>query len=138
MKKLILDACSKTAFSFNNKFYKQIDGVSMRSPLGSVLANIIMAELESTVVKELVDKSIIKLYMRNVDDTLLLVKEKDIPPGFEIRTGSQKFPAVILIFPATKSLKTLKFPVRYSEVLIDISTEELLYIQFLIYIIQCI
>ena len=78
MKKLILDACTKTAFSFNNKFYKQIDGVSMGSPLGPVLANIIMTELESTVVKELVDKSIIKLYMRYVDDTLLLVKEKDI------------------------------------------------------------
>ena len=60
-------------FSFNSKFYKQIDGVSMGSPLGPVLANIIMTELESTIVKELV-----KLYMRHVDDTLLLVKDEDI------------------------------------------------------------
>ena len=78
MKKLILDACTKTVFSFNNKFYKQIDGVSMGSPLGHVLANIIMTELESRTVKELVDKSLVKLYMRYVDDTLLLVKDKDI------------------------------------------------------------
>lgn len=78
MKKLILDACTKTAFSFNNKFYKQIDGVSMGSPLGPVLANIIMTELENTIVKELIDKSMIKFYIRYVDDTLLLVKEKDI------------------------------------------------------------
>ena len=37
-----------------------------------------MTELESTTVKELVDKSLVKLYMRYVNDTLLLVKDKDI------------------------------------------------------------
>ena len=78
MKKLILDACTKTVFSFNNTFYKQIDGVSMGSPLGLVLVNIIMTELESTVIKELVDKSLVKLYLRYIDDTLLLVKDEDI------------------------------------------------------------
>ena len=36
-----------------------------------------MTELESTTVKELVDKSLVKLYMRCVVDTLLLVKDKD-------------------------------------------------------------
>ena len=78
MKKLILDICTKTVFSFNSKFYKQIDGVFMGSPLCPVLANIIMTELESTIVKELVDKSLVKLYMRYVNNTLLLVKDKDI------------------------------------------------------------
>ena len=77
MKELILDACTKTVFSFKSKFYRQIDGASMGSPLGPLLANI-MTELESTIVKELVDKSLVKLYMRYVDDTLLLVKDKDI------------------------------------------------------------
>ena len=50
----------------------------MGSPLGPLLANIIMTELESTIVKELVDKSLVKLYMRYVDDKLLLAKDKDI------------------------------------------------------------
>ena len=50
----------------------------MGSPLGPVLANIIMTESEKIIVKGLVNKSIIKVYMRYVDDTLLLVKEKDI------------------------------------------------------------
>ena len=36
----------------------------MGSPLGPAFANIIMTELESTIVKELVDKSLVKLYMR--------------------------------------------------------------------------
>ena len=40
----------KTAFSFDNIFYEHIDGVSMGSPLAPVLANIIMTELEKTVV----------------------------------------------------------------------------------------
>ena len=46
LKKLILDSCNKTAFSFNDKIYEQIDGVSMGSPLGSFLANIILTEFE--------------------------------------------------------------------------------------------
>ena len=76
MKKLIIDSCTKTAFSFNNKIYKQLDGVSMESPLGPLLANIIMTELEKIIVKYLVGKSLIKVYMRYVDDILLLAKKK--------------------------------------------------------------
>ena len=37
-----------------------------------------MTALEKTIVKELVDKSLIKLYIRCVVDTLLLVTDKDI------------------------------------------------------------
>ena len=64
MKNFILDACTKTVFS---KFYKRIAGVSMGSPLDPVFANIIMTELESTIIEELVDKSLIILYIRYFD-----------------------------------------------------------------------
>ena len=47
----------------------------MVSPLGFILTN---TELESTVVKELANRSLVKFYLRYVDDTLLLVKDKDI------------------------------------------------------------
>ena len=47
MKKIILDACTKNAFSFNRKLSKQIHGVSMGSPLGPVFTNIMITELES-------------------------------------------------------------------------------------------
>ena len=67
MKILIIYSCTKTVFSFNNKICKQIDRVSMGSPLGPVLANIIMTELEKIIVKDLVDKSLTKAYMRYVD-----------------------------------------------------------------------
>ena len=42
----------KTTFSYNNKVYKQIDGVSMGSSLGPVLANKIMTELKKIVVSD--------------------------------------------------------------------------------------
>ena len=68
----------KTAFSYNNKLYKQIDGVSMGSSLGPVLAIIIMMELEKIVVSDLINSGLIKFYIRYVEDTLLLAKEDDI------------------------------------------------------------
>ena len=77
LKKLILDTCTKTAFSFNNIIYEQKDGVSMGSSLGPVMANIIMTELEDKVIKPLINDGTIKFYCRYVDDTLLVVKPQD-------------------------------------------------------------
>ena len=45
LKKLIKDTCMKTAFSYNNKVYNKIDGVSIRLSLGRILANMIRREL---------------------------------------------------------------------------------------------
>ena len=78
LKKLIMDTCSKTAFSCNNVIYEQIDGVSMGACLGPVLANIIMTELEKVVVDRMISSGLVKFYTRYVDDTLLLVKPDDI------------------------------------------------------------
>ena len=78
MRKLIKDTCKKTAFVFDNEIYEQIDGVSMGSPLAPVLANIVMTELENTIIKRLFDNGKIKFYCRYVDDTLLLIKPEDI------------------------------------------------------------
>ena len=78
LKKLILDTCTKTVFSFNNKLYQQKDGVSMGSSLGPVLANIIMTELEDVVIKPLIANGSIKFYTRFVDDILLVIKPDDV------------------------------------------------------------
>ena len=77
--KLIKDTCNKTVFSVDNIIYEQIDSVSVGSTLAPVLANIIMKELEKTVVQKLTTSGIIKLHWRYVDNTLLLVKPADIP-----------------------------------------------------------
>jgi hypothetical protein len=46
LKKLLLDSCTKTPFSVNDQLYRQIDGISMGSPLGPTLADILMTAFE--------------------------------------------------------------------------------------------
>ena len=79
LKKLILDSCTKTAFSFNNQLFEQTDGVSMGSALGPVLANIILSEFQKLIVSDLIKSGVIKFYRRYVDDTLVLIKPSDTP-----------------------------------------------------------
>ena len=52
LKKLFLFAKSKTHFIFNSKFYNQIDGVAMDSPLAPVPANIFKGFYESNWLNE--------------------------------------------------------------------------------------
>ena len=56
LKKLILDSCTKTIFSCNGILYEQLDGVSMGSSLGPVLANIILSEFKD-IIKKLINNS---------------------------------------------------------------------------------
>ena len=69
LKKLFLFATSQTHFIFHDKFYNQIDGVAMGSPLAPVLANIFMGFHESKWLNEYnLNKP--KFYLRYVDDIL--------------------------------------------------------------------
>ena len=53
-KRDLLLLCTKNVhFTFEGKIYIQIDAVAMGSPLGPVLANILMIELEKIVVPTL-------------------------------------------------------------------------------------
>ena len=72
MKKLLTICTKNVHFSFNNDIYVQIDGVVMGSPLGSVIANIFMVELESVLVPKLNDH--VKKWKHFVDDTFVYVK----------------------------------------------------------------
>ena len=69
LKKLFLFATSETHFIFNSKFYNQIDGVAMGSPLAPVLANILMGFHESKWLNEY-NFNKPKFYLRCVDDIL--------------------------------------------------------------------
>ena len=51
MKKLSKDACLKTAFSFNDNICKEIDGVSMESSFGPLLANFFITEVEKQMLR---------------------------------------------------------------------------------------
>ena len=74
MKELLFLCTKNVHFTFNNQIYIQLDGVAMGSPLGPVLANIFMVELETSVIPNLNDK--IKLWKRFVDDTFCFAKSE--------------------------------------------------------------
>ena len=56
--------------------YQQVDGVMMGSPLGSLIANIYMSELETSLIPKLEDK--VKCWTRYVDDTFAFIKPNAI------------------------------------------------------------
>ena len=75
--KILLELCTKEMhFTFDGSVYKQVDGVAMGSPLGPVLANIFMVELETKLIPSLSDK--ISLWQRYVDDTFTFIRKDQI------------------------------------------------------------
>ena len=64
-------------FSFNNDIYIQSDGVAMGSPLGPVIANTFMVELESVLDPKL-NMSKNGATCRFVGDTFVYVKHGSI------------------------------------------------------------
>ena len=76
MKKLLTICTKNEDFSFNNDIYIHTDGVALGAPLGPVLANVFMVELESLLVPKLNDH--VKNWRRFVDDTIVYVKRGSI------------------------------------------------------------
>ena len=72
MKELLIICTKNIHFTFINETYIQVDGVAMGSPLGPVLANIFMVELETFVIPNLNKK--VKLWKRFVDDIFCLAR----------------------------------------------------------------
>ena len=73
----LLELCTKKLhFSFNGKTYIQVDGVVMGNPLGPVIANIFMVELENILVPTLSD--VLVKWQRYVDDTIAFVKVGEV------------------------------------------------------------
>ena len=63
-------------FTQNLAIFIQNDGVAMESPLGPILAGILIVELENVLVPKL--KQHIKYWRRYVDDTFVCVKNGSI------------------------------------------------------------
>ena len=74
MKELLLLRTKKVNFTINGKIYMHVDGVAMESPLGPVLADIFMIELEKVVLPELC----IRYWERYVDHTICFAKSGTI------------------------------------------------------------
>ena len=74
-KRLLLKLTTESTFIFNTKFYRQIDGCTMGSPLSVVFSDIFMTKMEKDAIKSL-RKPL--FYKRFVDD--IFARRKKIMP----------------------------------------------------------
>ena len=75
---LLKPATTESSFIFENKLYKQIDGVAVGSPLDHTLANAFLCYYEKTWLNECPSQFKPVVYRRYVDDIFVLFKSKDI------------------------------------------------------------
>ena len=70
---LIKIATTFVEFTFNNKMYKQIDGVAMHSSLGPALANIFVGYQKERLF---IDNNQPLIYFRYVNDTFAMFEDE--------------------------------------------------------------
>ena len=75
-------ATKETFFMFNKKYYKQVDGVAMGSPLGPALANIFMCSFESKWLRDCPNDFKPVFYRRYIDDIFVLFSSPDLADKF--------------------------------------------------------
>ena len=75
-------ATKESFFTFNNKFYIQVDGVAMGSPLGPILANIFLSHHEENWLNKCPIKFKPSFYRRYVDDIFVLFESSESADSF--------------------------------------------------------
>ena len=73
---------NNTYFSFDGKFYSQIEGSPMGSPISPILADIVMEDLEVFYLQKL--NSIYDIYIRYVDDIFMTVSASEVEHVLEV------------------------------------------------------
>ena len=72
-------ATTNQLFQFNGELYEQTDGVAMGSPLGPLLANVFMCQIEDQLEQS---NMIPSFYRRYVDDTLVTMPNTEAATDF--------------------------------------------------------
>ena len=75
-------ATTESFFLFDNKMYKQLDGIAMGSPLGPTLANAFLSHYEKIWLKDCPLEFKPVVYRRYVDDIFVLFKSHEHLPSF--------------------------------------------------------
>ena len=73
---------NESIFTFNNRFYIQIDGVALGSPLGRILANIFLSHHEKNWLNKCPIKFKPSFCTRYVDDTFVLFESSESADTF--------------------------------------------------------
>ena len=75
-------ATKDSFFTFNNKFYIQVDGVAIGSPLGPILANIFLSHHEEKWLNECPIEFKPSFYRMYVDNIFVLFKSSESAESF--------------------------------------------------------
>jgi hypothetical protein len=76
LKKLLIICTKQSHFQFEGKFYEQVDGVAMGSPLGPLFANAFMNNFEKIHMNEIKNTGI-NIWLRYVDDIFATMENAD-------------------------------------------------------------
>ena len=93
-RKLLNISTKESFFMSNNKYYKQLDGVAMRSPLGPALANIFMCSFESKWLWDCPNDFKPVFYRRYVDDIFALFSYPDHADRFNDYLSFKEYSSV--------------------------------------------
>ena len=104
--KLFNFATSETHFLFNDKYYDQINGVAMGSPVAPVLANLFMSHYENKWIEEYREYDI-SFYIRYVDSIFCLLESEEAANDFLSYINSKH--SEIKFTMETEKEKTLPF-----------------------------
>jgi len=88
LKKLLVICTKESHFQFNGRFYEQIDGVAMGSPLGPLFANAFMSDFEEKHIGKLREMGL-NIWLRYVDDVYATVKSKGVEEEILLYLNSQ-------------------------------------------------
>ena len=75
-------ATKESFFTFNNKFYNQVDGVAMGFPLGPILAKIFLSHHEKNWLNKCPIESKPSFYRRYVGDVFVLFESSESTDSF--------------------------------------------------------
>ena len=79
---LYMHNVKESFFTFNSKFYIQVDGVSMGSPQGPILANIFLSHHQENWLNKCSIEFKSSFYGRYVDDTFVLFESHESTHSF--------------------------------------------------------
>ena len=100
----LLKFATSGMFLYNDKLYRQVDGVAMGSPLGPSLANFFLGHLEKKFFGNIGVNP--KLYLRYVDD-IFAVFDKDVPYDKFLSHINNQHPNIK--FTVEKTINSLPF-----------------------------
>ena len=111
---------TQAIFMFNEKLYKQIDGVAMRNPLGSTLANFFSGHIEKTLFENSDNKDMLpKLYLRYIDDVYAVFQSKSSCSKFLSLFNSQYKSIKFTMENATSVLNFLDVEIKKNDTAYD-------------------